>query len=178
MRVLVPIFALIAGCVSAPASTPTQATDARNHDPWLDGAVPCPAGANDDLKTEDLAVGDGRPILPGDTVRIHYSAAEAATAKKLHDSRSDGPPLELVLGSTKTVCGLDRSLVGMHAGGQRRVLVPAALAFGSAGRPPDIAPNTDLLFTIDVFVVPELTTPQSGSPPPNPGGRGGGGRRR
>lgn len=157
-------------CAGGPPMRPTTAANARNDDPWLHGPA-CPANdASEDggLQKEDLVVGTGAPVEEGATVRVHYTASLPGGAT-IHDSHDDGPPVEVIIGSTKTICGFARALSGMRPGGQRRVVVPSALAFGDRGRPPDIPPGTDLVLVIDLFLPAESSAGQGG-PPPRPGG--------
>lgn len=175
--VLILVTALTCACgSSATTFRPTTADNARSDDEWLLGerctgltpAEPSP-------RFEILAEGSGPRIEPGMTVRVHY-VASLPSGKVIHDSHDFSNPSELILGSTKTICGFERALVGMHAGEQRRILVPSALAFGEAGRPPEIPPNTDLTFVVDMFLPADFAAEEH-SPAPNPvgGGRRGGG---
>jgi hypothetical protein len=163
-------LALVAiGCSSGPPMRPTTAANARNDDPWLHG-VACPtdsAGAAD-VRVDEVFAGTGAPVGEGQTVRVHYTAS-LPDGRTIRDSRDDGPPIEVIIGSTKTVCGFDRALAGMRAGGQRRARVPWALAFGENGHAPDVPPRTDVLFTIDLFL-PADAESQQGRPPANPAG--------
>jgi FKBP-type peptidyl-prolyl cis-trans isomerase len=165
-------LAIACGGPGFPATT--QAADARTDDLWLEGDPCAPVGQTDGgLKVEELAPGIGREIERGDTVRVHYSAAVASGAI-LHDTRAGGPPVEIVLGSTRTICGFERALVGMRAGGKRRVLVPWHLAFGEAGRGKDVQPKTDLVMIIEPFWPAEVATGRGGTPAnraPPAGGR-------
>jgi peptidylprolyl isomerase len=164
LRVLVPC---LVACASGPYPT-TRAIDARSSDPWLEGE-PCSAGGPEDgLRTEDLALGTGKPTERGDTVRAHY-AATLPSGELLRDSRASGPPIEVIVGSTKTICGFERALVGMQPGGQRRVHIPWSLAFGEKGRAPDIPPRTDLIMVIDVYSPGEASPASGGGPPAAPG---------
>jgi FKBP-type peptidyl-prolyl cis-trans isomerase len=158
-----------------PLPRETRASNARSDDPWLAGDACGPDDHEPPLPFEDLAQGVGAPVFEGMTVRVHYTA-KTMDGTFLHDSRNDGPPVEIVIGSTKTICGLHKSVVGMKAGGQRRVLIPWRLAFGEAGRTPDIPPRTDLVFVIDLYL-PADAPSEHGAPPANPI-RGGGGMRR
>jgi FKBP-type peptidyl-prolyl cis-trans isomerase len=115
---------------------------------------------------EVLAAGTGEPIGPGFTVRIHYVAA-LANGTIVHDTHEDGTPSEIILGSTKVICGVERALLGMRPGEQRRVVVPWSLAFGEAGRPPQIPPRADLVFLIDLYLPANLVV-DHGAPPANP----------
>ncbi len=169
--VALAVGAFACGGPGFPATT--QAADARTDDPWLE-AEPCaPVGQTDaGLRFEELAEGIGREIGPGDTVRVHYVASSSAGAP-LHDTRAGGPPVEIVLGSTRTICGFERGLVGMRAGGKRRVFVPWRLAFGEAGRVPDVQPKSDLVLVLEPFWPADPPTGRGGSlnRPPPPGGR-------
>jgi FKBP-type peptidyl-prolyl cis-trans isomerase len=170
---------LLVSCGGAPFPRDTTAANTRADDPWLEGgklcseALPGEAG----LRVETLEVGSGKIVGAGETVRIHY-VARSPDGKVVHDTHADGPPIEIIIGSTKILCGVERALTGMRAGEQRRVSVPAALAFGDAGKPPTIEPRTDLVFVIDLFL-PADPTLDNGSSPVRPaaarGGRGPGG---
>lgn len=43
--------------------------------------------------------------------------------------------------------GWDIGLQGIQVGGQRKITIPAAMAYGSQ-RTPDIPPNSDLVFEV------------------------------
>jgi FKBP-type peptidyl-prolyl cis-trans isomerase len=92
----------------------------------------------------------------------------------LHDSHEGSLPSEIIIGSTHTICGFERALLGMRPGEQRRVSVPWQLAFGEMGRGSEIPPRTDLAFVIDLYL-PANTAMERGGPPVNPAR---GGRRR
>jgi FKBP-type peptidyl-prolyl cis-trans isomerase len=124
------------------------------------------------FRVEVVAEGVGDPVGPGATVRVHY-VARTASGKTIHDSHDANVPSEIILGSTKVLCGFERALLGMRAGEQRRAYVPWSLAFGERGRPPEIEPRTDLVFVIDLYLPAEVVF-ENRSRPVNPGG----GRRR
>jgi peptidylprolyl isomerase len=157
-------------CAAGPPMRQTTADNARNDDPFLHG-TPCPqqdgSPGESALRVDDLVVGTGAPVAEGETVRVHYEASLVGGAT-IRNSRDDGPPIEVIVGSTKTICGFARALPGMRAGGQRRVVVPWALAFGEEGREPGVPPRTDLVFVIDLFRPAETPSGQGG-PPPRPG---------
>jgi FKBP-type peptidyl-prolyl cis-trans isomerase len=164
-------------CASAPLPRETTAANTRGEDPWLSGER-CPDDVVDEsgLRVDDLFVGTGREAHLGETVRVHY-VAKLPDGTAVRDSRDSGPPAEIILGSTKTICGFERGLLGMRGGGERRILVPSRLAFGDAGKPPPIPPGTDLVFVVDLYWPADTTGTEHGAPPVNPI-RGGGGRRR
>jgi peptidylprolyl isomerase len=47
--------------------------------------------------------------------------------------------------------GWDKGIVGMKVGGRRELIIPAELAYGKAGRPPSIPPNSPLIFIVDLL---------------------------
>ncbi len=167
-RWLLPLL-VCAACAPTEFPRQTRATNARNGDPWLEGRECPPDGIGSALRIEELVPGTGLPVQDGETVRVHY-VATLATGETVHASRDSGLPVELVVGSQRTVCGFDRALVGMRPGGQRKVAVPAAFAFADAGRAPSVPSNADLVFVIDLYL-PADNTREPHSAPANPGGR-------
>jgi FKBP-type peptidyl-prolyl cis-trans isomerase len=178
MRAKAPALACLAASVSlscgaATFQRETVATNARIDDPWFEGER-CQAGVTGEAeaRTEELEVGIGKPVGDGQTVRVHY-VARLPDGTVVHDTRQDSAvPLEVIIGSTKVICGFERALLGMRAGGQRRVTVPWRLAFGEAGKPPAVPPKTDVLFVIDLYL-PAAPSLEDGMPPRGPArGRG------
>jgi hypothetical protein len=165
---------LTLACGAGPTGRETTASNTLGEDPWLSGEGCTPDVPDDPApRIETVAEGTGRPVGLGETVRVHYVASLAGGAV-VHDSHVAGTPSEIVLGSTKTICGFERALLGMRPGEQRRVLVPWSLAFGESGRPPAIPPRSDVVFVIDLYL-PANAVIENGAPPGNPAR---GGRRR
>jgi hypothetical protein len=170
---LVSLPALLTLSCAGPQVYGRQTTigGARSDDPWLMGERCTPdTPATPAPRVEVLAAGTGDPVGAGYTVRIHYVAA-LTSGKVLHDSHEDSTPSEIILGSTSTICGLERALTGMRPGEQRRVVIPWSLAFGEAGRSPEIPPRADLVFLIDLYL-PANVVLDRGAPPAGPGGGG------
>jgi peptidylprolyl isomerase len=82
-------------------------------------------------------------------VSIHY-VGKYYNGRQFDDSRQrDSKPDTFVLGAGKVIPGLDAALVGMREGGQRRITIPAPLAWGEPGFSP-IPPNQGLVFLVDL----------------------------
>jgi len=110
-------------------------------------------------------------VTPGTTVRVHY-VATLPDGKVVHDS--ENMPSEIIIGSSKVFCGLERALSGMRPGEQRRAVVPWQLAFGEEGHAPEVPPRTDVTFVLDLYLPADVSN-DHGYHPVNPAG---GGRRR
>ena len=105
---------------------------------------------------EEIAEGTGPLPVLGDKVVCHYSGFLAAPPQKKFDcSRSRGHAMTFAVGVGKVIDGWDSAIREMSKGARRRVLIPAAEAYGSKGQPPTIPPNADLIFDIELLAVNE-----------------------
>jgi hypothetical protein len=72
-------------------------------------------------------------------------------------------PFSFVLGQHKVIEGLEQGVATMKIGGKRTLIVPPALAYGSAGHAPMIPPNATLIFEIELLDL-KLGSYSSGDP--------------
>jgi FK506-binding nuclear protein len=63
-----------------------------------------------------------------------------------------GKPFSFKLGVGEVIKGWDIGVVGMSAGGERRITIPANLAYGSKGMP-GIPANSTLVFDIKLVEI-------------------------
>jgi FKBP-type peptidyl-prolyl cis-trans isomerase FkpA len=141
MRWLLSLFALIslAAC-SAPAPQQTR-------------------GSVDQLTVVDSKVGTGTEAVAGMKVTVHYTGwlyDETAGNKhgsQFDSSRDHGEPFSFVLGAGNVIAGWDQGVAGMHVGGKRTLLIPAALGYGARGAGDDIPPNASLVFDVELLDV-------------------------
>lgn len=103
------------------------------------------------LKYEDLKVGDGASPTTGQTVTVHY-IGWLANGKEFNNSRKLGRPAEFEMGEG-LIKGWNEALKTMKVGGKRKIIVPPELAYGAAGRRPEIPPNETLTFEIELLGV-------------------------
>ena len=68
-----------------------------------------------------------------------------------------GIPHQTMLGKGHAIRGWDEGLQGMCVGEQRKLYVPAALAYGEAGQPDKVPPNEDLEYVVELVAIGEMT---------------------
>ena len=68
-------------------------------------------------------------------------------------NKLDGKPFKFRLGAGEVIKGWDAGIEGMKVGGKRRLTVPAHMAYGKQGAPPEIPPNATLVFDVECKAV-------------------------
>lgn len=114
------------------------------------------------IKIEDLKIGDGYEVKPGGAVVAYYHGTLAKDPTKVFDSAFDrGEPIGF--GLNQVIPGWQKGVPGMKVGGVRRLTIPAALAYGPQSPSPDIPPNSDLIFVIQLVDAIQITDTQVGT---------------
>lgn len=109
-----------------------------------------PISAVDSLQIIDNKVGEGGEVKAGSTVSVIYTGAVAATGAVFDSNADTGKPV--TFGLDQVIKGWSDGLVGMKVGGERRLLIPSALAYGPT--PPygsGIPANADLVFDVTLL---------------------------
>jgi FKBP-type peptidyl-prolyl cis-trans isomerase FkpA len=110
------------------------------------------------LEMTDLRVGTGAEARNGRRVSVHYTGWLYHPTRPEHkgrqfDSSSGRQPFDLTLGMGEVIPGWDQGLLGMKAGGSRRLVIPSALAYGRTGHGSDIPPEATLVFDVELVTV-------------------------
>lgn len=104
------------------------------------------------LQEIDTTPGSGAVVKSTDTVTVDYTGAVAATGVVFQSSLDTGQPVTFPL--NQVIPGWTQGVPGMKVGGTRRLLIPAALAYGA--NPPagsGIPANADLVFDITLHSI-------------------------
>lgn len=103
------------------------------------------------VRIQELREGTGRAVNAEDTIAVNY-VGYFEDGKKFDSSYDANKPLLIQIGVGQVIKGWDIGLMGMKEGGQRRLFIPAALAYGEQGAG-SIPPNTNLLFDVELLSV-------------------------
>lgn len=104
------------------------------------------------LKYVDEVVGTGAAPQKGSNVSVHY-VGTLTDGKKFDSSRDRNAPFMFKLGVGQVIRGWDEGIMTMKAGGKRKLIIPPSLAYGEAGIPGVIPPNSTLIFDIELLAV-------------------------
>ncbi|KAJ4272075.1 peptidylprolyl isomerase fpr3 [Fusarium torreyae] len=99
---------------------------------------------------DDRTVGNGRTVKNGDTVGVRY-IGKLQNGKQF-DANKKGKPFSFKAGKGQVIKGWDIGVVGMAIGGERRLTIPAHLAYGSRGLP-GIPANSTLIFDVKLLEI-------------------------
>jgi FKBP-type peptidyl-prolyl cis-trans isomerase FkpA len=111
-----------------------------------------------ELQATDLVAGQGPEATPGATVTVHYTGwlydhAAADGKGREFDSSRGSRPFSFQVGSGQVIAGWDRGVAGMRTGGQRRLVIPAELAYGESGAGAVIPAGATLVFDVELLEV-------------------------
>lgn len=102
------------------------------------------------LQYYDIEVGKGPSPTPGSNVVVHYTGW-LLNKKKFDSSLDRGQPFNFPLGAHRVIAGWDEGVATMKVGGKRRLVIPPELGYGANGAPPDIPPNSVLVFDVQLL---------------------------
>ncbi len=110
------------------------------------------------IKT-DTKLGEGAEAQAGQTVIVHYTGwlydDNAADNKgtKFDSSLDRNEPFDFPLGGGRVIRGWDEGVAGMQEGGQRTLVIPPEMGYGTHGAGGVIPPNAKLVFDVKLLKV-------------------------
>jgi peptidylprolyl isomerase len=110
-----------------------------------------PLAAVTELQIIDLAEGSGDVVPEGATITAHYTGALCKDGTIFQSSHDFGEAITFPLDGV--IKGWTKGVPGMKAGGTRRLVIPAAMAYGPQSPSANIPPNSDLVFDIELVSV-------------------------
>ena len=135
---------MIVGVVTLPAAieptAPTQSTTVTTTAPYSQTDLVVGTGA---------VAGFGNRVTVAYTGWLHDSTKPDAKGQQFDTSLS----FTFLVGIGPVIKGWDQGVVGMRVGGQRRLVIPPELAYGSSGSGLTIPPNATLVFDITLLSV-------------------------
>lgn len=160
------------GEFKVPAATPATTPAAPGASPPAPGAPAAPAPAPNapapfkgngkviktasGLQYEDMTIGDGNSPKTNQHVLVDYLGT-LENGTKFDASYDRGEPFEFQIGTGGVIAGWDEGVATMKVGGRRKLIIPAALGYGSADKGA-IPPNSTLIFDVTLKGVSD--TPQ------------------
>jgi len=113
------------------------------------------------LQYEVLEAGDGEMPTAEDTVKVDY-VGTLIDGTEFDSSIKRGEPVTFPVG--QVIPGWTEALQQMKVGSKHRVVIPAELAYGEAGAPPVIEPNSVLIFEIELLGIEEAAALEAEAP--------------
>ncbi|MFM7101426.1 MAG: FKBP-type peptidyl-prolyl cis-trans isomerase [Verrucomicrobiota bacterium] len=105
-----------------------------------------------EVQIEKLVAGHGPSPAAGQPVTVHYTGWFTHGGK--FDSSVDrDEPFTFVLGAGQVIAGWDIGVAAMQVGDKVRLTIPPELAYGRAGYPGAIPPNSTLIFEVELLSV-------------------------
>ena len=150
MRLLLSAAALLLTTCLALAQTGT--TDSTTTSSKMDAKL-------NELQKIDNKVGTGAEAIKGVSVVVHYTGwLYAPTAPdhkgtKFDSSRDRNEPFTFPLGGGRVIRGWDEGVAGMKVGGQRTLIIPPDMGYGSRGAGGVIPPGATLVFDVELLDV-------------------------
>ena len=108
------------------------------------------------LQYEDTVIGTGAEATRGQNVKVHYTGwlyNNGTQGAKFDSSKDRNDPFVFALGAGMVIRGWDEGVAGMKVGGQRTLIIPAALGYGARGAGGVIPPNATLKFDVELLGV-------------------------
>lgn len=149
-------IAVIFNAVSSKSDNPTNTTASQLCvDNMTEQTLPAPDDYKEpakvtSLQSTDLEAGSGPGAKSGNCLVVKYYGTLASDGTKFDENFTAATAFAFKLGQGQVIQGWDQGLIGMQAGGTRRLVIPASLAYGSQATG-SIPANSDLVFVVKLL---------------------------
>lgn len=116
----------------------------------LDGAISGNGSVNK-LVVTDIAIGNGDAVEEGDEVTVNYIGT-LQNGQEFDNTYKKGSAFTFEVGDSKVIEGWNLGIVGMKEGGQRVIIIPSEMAYGSAGFGP-IPGNATVVYAMELLEI-------------------------
>jgi len=103
------------------------------------------------LVVDDVVIGTGEPVKSDDIVHVHYIGT-LQNGEEFDNSKKRGETFSFKVGQGRVIKGWEDGIIGMKTGGQRILVIPPELAYGSKVVGP-IPANSTLVFAIELVEI-------------------------
>ncbi len=103
------------------------------------------------MTVQDIKEGTGKTAENGDQVTVNY-VGTLTNGTVFDSSIAKNQPFTFTIGAGQVIKGWDLGVAGMKVGGERKLVIPPSLGYGSSGMGP-IPPNATLDFTVDLLKI-------------------------
>lgn len=110
-----------------------------------------PVATVTELQIIDTQEGTGEAVQPGATITAHYTGALVKDGTIFQSSHDFGDAVTFSL--NQVIDGWTKGVPGMKVGGTRRLVIPAAQAYGAHSPAANIPANSDLVFDIELVAI-------------------------
>jgi FKBP-type peptidyl-prolyl cis-trans isomerase len=150
------IYVVVSGQGSNNTNTNNQTSQQQCSDTQTETALTAPtayipSGPVTTLQTTDLTAGSGPAAKSGDCLVVKYYGTLASNGKEFDQDFTNTAGFAFTLGQGQVIQGWDQGMAGMKAGGTRRLVIPASLAYGSQSPSAAIPANSDLVFVVKLL---------------------------
>ena len=114
----------------------------------------------DGLQYKVITDGEGPMPADGDTVTVNYRGTSIDGA--VFDASAPDKPAQLQVG--RVIPGWNEALKQMKTGSKWQLFIPSDLAYGPNGAPPRIAPNSALIFDVELLSIQRANPQQAPAP--------------
>ena len=106
-----------------------------------------------ELQILDTAQGTGDAAKAGDIVTVSYVGTLENGTVFDASSKHTEQGFTFTLGAGQVIQGWDQGIIGMKVGGKRRLIIPAALAYGDRAVGGVIPANSTLIFEVEMLSI-------------------------